>query len=151
MADLSAFNFWVDNPDFRLFKDEVPEGTPWCASSQPLVEWGDRLLERLTHDPHPGKVGFAKWKLLDRYCRLYLRSPFGHRPETNGDSHPCSHQALLEIWQRLEDLEMAAAIPELEPPQVMALPAATVPAGLAPEPAEEEITGTVLGEEDLEP
>jgi hypothetical protein len=145
--DISGFRFWVNNPDFRVFKEEDPTHTPWCEKSLPLVEWGDSLLNRLTHDPLPGKVGYAKWKLLDRYCRLYYRSSGDHRAETNLDNHPCIHQALVQIWEKLEDIEQQAAIPELEPPRMPTLPMKEMP----PQIETEEITGIIIGEKSDEP
>lgn len=139
MGDISGFTFWVNNPDFRLFKEESTQ-PQWCEHALPLLEWADSLVNRLMYDPAPGKIGYAKWKLLDRYARLYLRVPGDHRAETNLDNHPCIHQALLEIWQKLEDMELQAAIPELEPPPVPALPAREVV------PEIEEITGILIGE-----
>lgn len=142
MGDISAFNFWVNNPDFRLFKDEDPADTQWCEYALPLLEWGETLLNRLSSDPAPLKIGYAKWKVLDRYCRLYCRVTAEHRAETNLDNHPCIHQALLELWQQLEDMDLQAAIPELEPPQLPALAARQIPAV----PEVEEITGILIGE-----
>lgn len=145
MGDISAFQFWVNNPDFRLFKEDALNPPSWCEESIRLVEWGNTLLDRLARDPAPGKIGYAKWKLLDRYCRLHFRTYPDHRAETNLDNHPCIHQALLEIWQRLEDIELQAAIPELEPPQ-----RTVVPARGEVESAEE-ITGIIIGESSEEP
>src|SRR5512135_75854 len=142
--DISGFRFWVNNPDFRLFANEDDEPA-WCDQSLPLIEWGDNLLSRLAQDPAPLKVGYAKWKLLDRYARLYCRTTPDHRAETNLDNHLCIHQALLHIWQRMEDMELQAAIPELEPPHVQLLLAPP-----EPEPAEEEITGVIIGTADTE-
>lgn len=68
---MSGIDYWVNRPDFRLFKDEDPNGPSWCVVARPFVEWGDNLLSRLARDPAPLKVGYAKWKLLDRYMRLY--------------------------------------------------------------------------------
>jgi len=142
MSDISPFLFWVNNPDFRLFKDEEPAETQWCQHALPFLAWAETLLERLTHDPAPLKIGFAKWKILDRYCRLYCRVTPDPRAETNLDNHPCIHQALLEIWQKLEDVELQAAIPELEPRPQPALPPKEIP----PVPEVEEITGIIIGE-----
>lgn len=119
-----AFTYWVNNTDFRLFpKEEPPEPPTWCEWSLPLVEWGDSLLYRLSNDPDPRKIAFAKWKLLDRYWRLYFRTERDHRAETNLDNHLCLHQALLAVWEKLEDMELARAIPELEPPEWDGAPA----------------------------
>jgi hypothetical protein len=56
---------------------------------------GDNLIDRLQQDPVPGKIGFAKWKLLDRYARLYFKTSDEHRPEPTMASttvfmKPCS-------------------------------------------------------------
>src|SRR5512143_2407709 len=58
VGDLSGYHFWINNPDFRLFKPEEPaEDSPltpsWCSVSRPLVEWGDTLLRNLTYRPTP--------------------------------------------------------------------------------------------------
>src|SRR5947209_8071017 len=113
---MSGVDFWVNNPDFRLIRPEDPDNPEWCEVSKPFIEWGDSLVDRLAQDPVPGKIGFAKWKLLDRYVRLYHRTTDVHRPESNHGRHHCIHEALLRIWQKLEDIELAAAVPELEPP-----------------------------------
>jgi len=146
--------FWVNNPDYRIFRKEDPNNPTWCVVSKPLVEWGDNLISRLMQDPVAGKVGFAKWKLFDRYARLYHKTTAEHRAETNLDNHPCLHQALLTIWQKLEDVEIQAAIPELEPPGLHIIPSGRNPVINEPEqeePTDEEVTGIIVGFEEVEP
>jgi hypothetical protein len=146
--------FWVNNPDYRIFKREDPNNPEWCVVAAPFVEWGDGLINRLMQDPVPGKVGFAKWKLLDRYVRLHQKTTNMHRPEVNGGEHPCIHRALLEIWQKIEDLEIQAAIPELEPPQLRVLPSPSHPVVEAPDQEDEpleEVTGIIIGVKDEPP
>jgi len=145
--------FWVNNPDYRIFKKEDPNNPTWCVVSDPFVEWGDNLISRLMQDPAPGKVGFAKWKLMDRYARLYHKTTDRHRPECNGGDHACIHRAMLEIWQKLEDVEIQAAIPELEPPprfRVLPHPAHPVIDSEKDERLEE-ISGIILGIDEVEP
>ncbi len=139
---MSGIDFWVNNPNFRLFPPDANQPA-WCEQSLLLVEWGDNLLARLARDPLPGKIGFAKWKLLDRYARQYFKTKPEHWAETTLDNHPCLHQALLEIWQKLEDVELQAAIPELEPPPVQVITPAVEP------PAEviDEDTGIIIGQD----
>jgi hypothetical protein len=149
-----GFSFWINNPDFRLIKKEDPNNPEWCAVARPLVEWGDSLVGRLAQDPVPGKVGFAKWKLLDRYARLYHRTTDAHRPELSHNRHHCIHEALLLIWQKLEDVELAAAIPELEPPLRLSLEGGhRVIEGVAPEPEPTvaEYSGIIIGHDEDEP
>src|SRR5438105_14868966 len=102
-------NFWVSEPDFRLFKEEDPNNPAWCPVAAPFVEWADNLISRLMLDPIPTKVGFAKWKLLDRYARLNVKSTSAHHPESNGGRHPCIPPALLGVLQEPEELEIQAA------------------------------------------
>lgn len=142
---MDGFNFWVRNPNFRLFPEPAEEGpaSPWCAVSRPLVEWGDALLERLTYRPEPSRVNYAKYALLDRYVWLYLKSAADHRAETNLDNHPCSHQGLILTWEKLEDLKFAAGVPELETPERLPEPARN--AGVDLEPAREVFNEIMIG------
>jgi len=149
---VSGDYFWVNNPDYRIFRPEDPNNPEWCLVAHPFIEWGDNLLERLKQDPIPGKIGFAKWKLLDRYARLYFKTSDEHRPETNQGRHHCLHEAMLTIWQKLEDVEIQSRIPELEPPQLQILshPAYPVIEGESGPPVEE-VSGVVVGHEEPDP
>jgi hypothetical protein len=147
-GDATDFHFWVNNPDFRLFKEEDPNNPEWCTVAAPLVEWGDNLIDRLRQDPLPGKIGFAKWKLLDRYARLYYKTKPVHRPEVNGGDHACIHDALLAIWQKLEDVEIQSRVPELEPPKLEVLPSPQQRVIEVEEEPTEEVSGIIMGFEE---
>lgn len=58
---MDGFNFWVHNPNFRLFPEPVEEApaSPWCSVSRPFVEWGDALVERLTYRPEPSREAYS--------------------------------------------------------------------------------------------
>jgi len=150
---MSGVDFWVQNADFRLFKEEDPNNPDWCPVARPFIEWGDNLLDRLKQDPVPGKIGYAKWKLLDRYARLYFKTSDEHRPETNEGRHHCIHEAMLCIWQKLEDVEIQSRIPELEPPLriIPAIAASPVGDEEPPDPPVEKISGIVIGHDEDEP
>jgi hypothetical protein len=137
-------NFWVNNPDFRLFKEEDPDHVEWCRFSENLVAWGATLLDRLTQDPTPDNITLGIAELWIRYRIYYYKVEKDHRAETNLDNHPCLHQAMMEIGDKIDDLRAARGIRQLEPPQPVARSLVQVEA--EPMAATEEITGIIIGE-----
>src|SRR4051794_37524225 len=113
-------DFWADRP--RMFDFGKPEPEPSksetvCPQSLPFGMWCARLIDLVADDPDPERVAYAKYKLIDRYCRYYHRTDPDHRPENNLDRHPCFHKLLMEAWDALEDMDLRRGVPELGPPE----------------------------------
>src|SRR4051812_14457775 len=112
-------NFWADRPrmfDFKEPEPEPKEAETLCPESLPFDLWCARLIDLVGNDPTPKRINYAKYKLVDRYCRYYHRTSADHRPEHNLDRHPCFHKILIEAWDALEDIELRRGVPELDDP-----------------------------------
>lgn len=104
-------------PDEPAEPDTAPAPV-WCQDSVQFLEWASMLLELLAQDPSPKRIAWAEWKVQQRYRRRSLRAEPDHRVENNLDGHPCLYQAYLLILDRIEAMELATGVPELEPPVV---------------------------------
>lgn len=146
--DLARWRFWVHNPEVLLFPPEpdgpadpdTPPAPAWCAESRPFVEWGEFLLERLARDPDPKKIAWAERQLHRQYRQRYRRAEKDHRAEFNLDGHWCVFQAYLLIGDKIEEMELATGLPELEPPPMRIIDQPSPPPRRGPE-----INGILLG------
>jgi len=132
-----------------LFKQEDPNNPAWCPAAQMLVDWAtDKLMEPIAQDPTRPKIFYAQGRLSEVYRRFYDRADSAHQASAREADHPCLHRAYLELSQQLDDLELLAPIPELEPPAPAEI---TLPgnARVSPEdhgPSVEEESGIPFGE-----
>lgn len=115
MVDVGSFHYWGHHPRFQLFPDDPPASPQWCEESVTFLTWADTMLEKLSRDPKPAKIAWAKAELLDRYYWLYKRAGPDHKPENNLDRHPCIHQAYMLICDKLWEMRLVVGIPDLEP------------------------------------
>jgi len=149
---MSSSRYWRDQLDFRLIKEEDPNNPNWCPESRPFVEWGERLVEHISHDPTDGAIGWAKAALLDNYAERIRQTTSDHRPETNLGSHHCLHEALFVIWEKVRYVKLYRAVPELQPVHLgTTLLHPVIDGDVEPEPSVQEFSGIVIGHTEDEP
>ena len=126
--------------------------TPSIVAPSEAVAWHAAARRRhiilsLADRPWDGQQVLRIFSGPDR-PRLRLKTKPVHRPEVNGGDHACIHDALLAIWQKLEDVEIQSRVPELEPPKLEVLPSPQQRVIEVEEEPTEEVSGIIMGFEE---
>jgi hypothetical protein len=150
---MGGVNTWLSDQRYRLDPPpEDPDNPVWCAESQKLMSWGNRRIGVLETNPTDANLVRMTAALLDHYMAAVRGAEAEHRPEKNGGSHHCLHEALAILWDKIQEIKLDLEDPDLDPlePRVIVVNAPDNQSE-APEPSVQEESGIEFGDlEDTE-
>jgi len=146
---MNGVDIWLRDPRYRLIPPpEDPNNPTWCWPAQKLIQYGKELHAWVSENPSPAGIALAKGYLQTRYQRYYDHADDEHRQDKHHATHACLHRALLDISEKLDDLETIIPISDLLKAQPMpSMPTVVEGEVVDDEPVLDDVRDVILGQE----
>jgi hypothetical protein len=87
-----------------------------CKYADDFHRWGELLVEQASKEGSLTAIKTAKLYLAEQYMTWRNAAPAGHRDRLSKRGHICLYGVFIEIYDRLQQMELSISQPITAPP-----------------------------------